>query len=171
MTDSVTPGAKQDLVIKRVFDAPVEQVWNAWTDPAYVRQWWGPDGFTAPVANMDVREGGTSLLCMSSPNFGEHYSTWQYRSVEPMKQIVYIHNLADRDGNAVDPVSMGMPPDFPQNQLHVITFNALSNNRTELTVTEHDWTAGQMMQMSELGMNQCLDKMARALNRGVSAGS
>ncbi len=157
------PGTKHDLVFTRVFDAPVEQVWAAWIDPAYVRQWWGPDGFTAPVAKMDVREGGTTLVCMSSPNFGESYSTWRYTEVEPLQHMAFIHNLADQDGNTIDPASVGMPPDFPQDLPYVVTFEAVDGTRTRLTVTEYGWTAGQMMQLSELGMNQCLDKMERAL--------
>jgi uncharacterized protein YndB with AHSA1/START domain len=72
---------KRDLVFTRVFDAPVEEVWRAWTEPEYVKQWWGPDGFTAPLAEMDVREGGTSLVCMSSADFGDHYSTWAYQEL------------------------------------------------------------------------------------------
>ena len=66
---------KHDLVIAHVFDVPVEQVWNAWVDPEMIKQWWGPDGFTAPLVWIDFREGGTSLVCMSSPEFGNQYST------------------------------------------------------------------------------------------------
>jgi uncharacterized protein YndB with AHSA1/START domain len=149
-----------DLVFTRTFDAPIEEVWKAWTQAEYVKRWWGPQGFTAPLANMDVREGGTSLVCMSSPQFGENYSIWQYQKIEPLKRIEFIHNLADRDGNKVDPATLGMPPDFPQDQRQVVTFAAKGDNKTELTVTEYGWTEGQMMEMSRLGMEQCLDKMA-----------
>jgi hypothetical protein len=45
---------KRDLIVIRVFDAPVEQVWKAWSDPSYVMQWWGPEGFTSPLANSDL---------------------------------------------------------------------------------------------------------------------
>ena len=77
-----------------------------------------------------------------------------------MQRIDYIHNLADKDGNKIDPTSVGMPPDFPQDQLNSVTFNALGASKTEITVTEYDWTVGQMMELSRLGMEQCLDKMA-----------
>lgn len=73
--------------------------------------------------------------------------------------------LADKDGKKVDPVKMGMPPDFPQNQRHVVTFKDVGNGQTELTVTEHDWTVGHMMELSKLGLNQCLDKMAAIFTR------
>lgn len=158
---------KRDLVITRVFDAPIEQVWKAWSEPDYVMRWWGPEHFTAPLAEIDFREGGTSLVCMRAPQeYGgqDHYSTWEYRKIVPMQRIEFIHNLADKDGNKVDPAAMGMPPDFPQDQLQAITFRALDDNRTEMTVTEYDWTVGQMMEMSRMGMEQCLDKMAAIFN-------
>lgn len=154
---------KQDLVFTRTFDASVEQVWKAWTDPKQVMRWWGPTGFTCPVAKMDVKKGGTSLVCMRAPKeFGgqDMYSTWKYQEVEPMKRLDYIHNLADKDGNKVDPAKLGLPADFPQDQRQVATFKDLGNGKTELTVTEYGWTPGQMMEMSKMGMNQCLDKMA-----------
>jgi len=151
---------QHDLVFTRIFDAPVERVWQAWVDPEDVKRWWGPQGFTAPLARIDFREGGTSLLCMSSPDFGENYSIWRYEEIVPLRRIVYVHNLADPEGRKVDPATLGMPPDFPQDQRHAITFEPLDEGRTQLTVTEYGWTVGQMMELSRQGMNQCLDKMA-----------
>jgi uncharacterized protein YndB with AHSA1/START domain len=157
---------KHDLVITRVFDAPAAQVWQAWSNPEVIKQWWGPTGFTCPLAQVDFREGGTALLAMQAPaEYGgqTHYSTWHYQAIVPMQRIEWIHNLADQDGNKVDPVAMGMPSDFPQDQRQVIAFNDLGNGQTEVTVTEYGWTEGQMMEMSRMGMEQCLDKIAAAL--------
>ncbi len=157
------PSKKQNLVITRTFDAPLEAVWKAWSDAEQVKKWWGPTGFTCPSAKMDFREGGVSLVCMRAPkDFGgkDMYSTWAYRKITPMKQIEYIHNLADETGNKMDPAKLGMPADFPQDQRHVVSFKDLGNGKTELTITEYDWTPGKMMEFSKIGMNQCLDKMA-----------
>ena len=49
------------MVVKRDFDAPRALVWKAWTDPGFIMQWWGPNGFTAPVCQMDFRVGGAAL--------------------------------------------------------------------------------------------------------------
>lgn len=57
----------RDLVFNRIFDATPEQVWKAWTDPAHVMRWWGPDHFSCPSAVIDLREGGTSIVCMRAP--------------------------------------------------------------------------------------------------------
>lgn len=170
MSDDKPPQGtkKHDLVITRTFDVPVEQVWKAWTEPQQVMKWWGPTGFTCPLAKLDVRQGGTSLVCMRAPKeFGgqDMYSTWHYKDVVPNQRIEYIHNLADKDGKPIDPATLNLPSDFPQNQRHVVVFKAVSDNKTELTITEYEWPVGQMMEMSKMGMNQCLDKMAAAMKK------
>ena len=67
MTKS-TVNETERMVITRVFDAPREIVWKAWTDPKYVKQWWGPKGFTATVCQMDFRVVGKLLCCTKSPD-------------------------------------------------------------------------------------------------------
>jgi len=168
MTTQAINAPTRDLVITRTFNAPLELVWRAWTDPALIMQWWGPDHFTCPMCQLDFREGGTTLVCMRAPKeFGgmDMYSTWAYRKIEPKRRIEYMHNLVDKDGTKIDPASIGMPPDFPQDQRHVVTFKDLGNGKSELTITEYGWTPGRMLEMSELGMNQCLNKMAVSLDK------
>ena len=63
-----TVNETERMVVTRIFDAPRELVWKAWTDPKYVMQWWGPKGFTAPVCEMDFRVGGKLLCCMKAPD-------------------------------------------------------------------------------------------------------
>ena len=69
------------MVVTRVFDAPRELVWRAWTDPKYVMQWWGPKGFTAPVCQMDFRVGGKSLFCMRAPDGQECWNAVEYHEI------------------------------------------------------------------------------------------
>jgi uncharacterized protein YndB with AHSA1/START domain len=160
MTDNVK---KRDVVVTRVFDAPVEQVWKAWSDSDQVMRWWGPTGFTAPLARMDFREGGTSLVCMRAPKeFGgqDLYNTWTYRKIVPMQQIEFIQNFADEQGNKINPVTVGLPSDLPQDVRNVVSFKAVGNNQTEMTVTEYGYTSDQVFDLSKAGLEQCLDKMA-----------
>src|ERR1700683_1522447 len=63
-----TVNEAERMVITRVFDAPRTLVWEAWTNPKYVMQWWGPKGFTAPFCEMDFRVGGKFLCCMRTPD-------------------------------------------------------------------------------------------------------
>ncbi len=67
MTKS-TANETERMVVTRVFDAPRELVWKAWTDPKYVMQWWGPKGFTSPHCEIDFRVGGKFLCSMRSPD-------------------------------------------------------------------------------------------------------
>src|SRR5262249_33989163 len=131
-----------------------------------IKRWWGPDRFSCPVARMDVRVGGKSLVCMRAPKeFGgrDMYSTWEDTAIEPLRRMEYIHNLSDENRTPIDPTSLGLPTDFPQGQRHVVEFKPLGKNRTELRMTEFAWTPGQMMEMSKIGLAQCLDKMAAAI--------
>lgn len=155
----------RDLIVTRVFAAPVDLVWKAWTDPEYVMRWWGPDHFTSPSAKMDFREGGTSLVCMRAPQeFGgqDMFSTWVYQKIVPMERIEFIQNLADKDGNQIDPANLGLPPEFPRDMRTVVTFKDLGNGKTEMTVTEYNMPTAdtEMGRNAELGLNQSLDKMA-----------
>jgi uncharacterized protein YndB with AHSA1/START domain len=65
---SVPDHADQELIITRVFDAPRKLVFKAWTDPKHVAQWWGPNGFTNPVCELDVRPGGAIRIDMHGPD-------------------------------------------------------------------------------------------------------
>lgn len=157
-----TDTAKIDLVFTRVFDAPVSEVWKAWSDPNYVMKWWGPTGFTSPSCKMDFREGGTTLVCMRAPQeWGgqDMYNTWTYKKIVSNEYIEHYLDWADKDGNRIDPSSIGLPPDMPRDVRHVITFKDLGNNRTEMTVTEFGYTNEKQAEMSKMGMEQCLDKM------------
>ena len=161
-----TETKKRDVVVTRVFDAPIELVWKAWSDPEYVMQWWGPEGFTCPLAEMDFREGGVSLVCMRAPKeFGgqDMYNTWTYKKIVPMQRIEYILNFTDKDGKAFDPAEMGLPPGIPKEVRNVNTFKDLGNGKTEMTVTEYSYTSDQAHDLSKAGLEQCLDKMAESL--------
>lgn len=159
MADNNTADTRRDLVVTRVFDAPVELVWKAWTDPEHVMQWWGPTGFTSPLARMDFREGGTSLVCMRSPEGQDLYNTWTYQKIVPMQRIEFIQRFADEDGNKIDPATMGLPPGIPRDVRHVVTFKAVGD-KTEMSVTEYGYTSDQIVEISRAGLEQCLDKMA-----------
>jgi uncharacterized protein YndB with AHSA1/START domain len=157
-----------NMVTTRIFDASPEQVWKAWSKEEMVKQWWGPRGFTCPVAKIVFREGGTSLVCMRAPKeYGgkDIYNTWSYQKIVTMERIEYVLNFTDKDGNKFDPSAMGMPAGIPKEVPHIITFRDLGNNKTEVTVTEYGYTSAEVVALSKAGMNECLDKMAEALAR------
>ena len=158
---------KKNLVFSRVFDVSVENVWSLWTDPEMVKKWWGPDNFECTIAKIDFREGGSSIVNMASPKLGfpEQYSMWRYTKIVQMERIEYVLSLCDKDGNVVDPSAAGMPADFPKDIVNIVVFKTLGDNKTEMTITELDWPVGKMMELSKMGMEQCLSKMEKALQK------
>ena len=166
MSDQQPRPLKEDIIVKRIIDAPVELVWKAWTEPEYVVRWWGPKHFTSPSAKVDLREGGTFLFCMQAPpeqGGFVHYSVGTYSKIVPHKLLVFTQSLADKDGNRIDPTSVGMGPDFPAEIHTEIVFDAIRSDMTELTITERDWIMGQMAVYSFAGMQQSIDKLAESL--------
>jgi uncharacterized protein YndB with AHSA1/START domain len=114
MTDN---DVSQDaVVIERSFDAPVELIWQMWTDPEHFKAWYGPDGATIPVAKMDVRVGGARLVGMQVQSPGGPMQMWftgEYRDVVENERLVYTESMSDEDGNVLSPSDMGMPEGHP----------------------------------------------------------
>lgn len=150
-----------EVTATRVFDAPVERVWQAWTEPEYIRQWWGPTGFTAPVAEMDVRVGAASRVVMRSPEGHDFFNIWTYTTVIPLTRLEFHMGFANSDWQPRDPADLGLPPDIPAEVRHVVTFTG--KGPTELTVTEFGYSSPQTVEFSRQGLEECLDKMVIAL--------
>jgi len=153
----------RNLVVRRDFAAPVAQVWRAWTDAQQVMRWWGPTGFTAPLAEMDVRMGGRSLVCMRSPDGHDFYNNWTYSKIVPLERLEFVAEFADKDGTVMDPAQLGLPPGIPRAVPHVLIFSATSDTSTTLEVTEFGYRSDAVVEMSRMGLEQCLDKMATSL--------
>lgn len=153
--------ATKEITVNRIFDASVEEVWRLWTEPEYIKQWWGPDKFTCPLVELDFREGGTSLVCMKArPEMGGQlfYNIWTYTSITPFQRIEFLMNLSDADGVRKKPVDVGMPADFPEDVRTVVTFEAIGGEQTKMTVTEYA-DFGQIAHFARLGLEQSLGKM------------
>jgi len=91
--------ASRELVVTRVFDAPREVVFAAWTDAAQAAHWWGPLGFTTISCEMDVRPGGAYRACMRSPEGTRHCRRGVYREVVRPERLVFSFAWEDADGN------------------------------------------------------------------------
>jgi uncharacterized protein YndB with AHSA1/START domain len=114
MTDN---NRSQDaVVIERSFDAPVDLIWQMWTDPEHFKLWYGPDGAAIPVAKMDVRVGGTRLVCMEMQSPGGPMQMWftgEYLEVVENERLVYTESMSDERGKVLSPSDMGMPEGHP----------------------------------------------------------
>ena len=91
----MTVASDRELVISRVFEAPRELVFRAWTDSRHVAEWWGPNGFTITVQEMDVRPGGVWRFVMHAPNGVDYPNRVVFREVTPPERLVYAHGSDD----------------------------------------------------------------------------
>lgn len=104
MTD--TPDA---VVIERDLDAPVEVVWAMWTDPEHFRRWYGPDGAAIPVAQLDVRVGGSRRVCMEVGTPEGSVQMWfagEHREVVEGRRLVYTEAESDAGGTPASPPTL-----------------------------------------------------------------
>ena len=145
--------------IVREFDAPIETIWNMWTDPRLFQKWYGPNGMTVPVAEMDVVVGGTRKVCMKMEMPNKTMTMWftgEYREVNAPTRLVYTESMCDEGGNILSPQSMGMPEGHPE--------------VTEVIVELSETDGKTIMKMTHVGVPadsggadgwaQAIDKMA-----------
>jgi uncharacterized protein YndB with AHSA1/START domain len=116
-------GSTEAVVIKHRFDAPVELIWKMWTDPGHFRAWYGPQGASIPTAKMDVRVGGSRLVCMEVQTPNGPMQMWfagEYLEVVENRRLVYTEFVSDENGVVKSPADMGMPEGHPTTtEVHV----------------------------------------------------
>ena len=83
--------ADREIVITRLISAPRELVFKVWTDPEHVGHWWGPDGFTNTIYEMDVRPGGIWRFTMHGPDGIDYQNKVIYREIVPPELLAYSH--------------------------------------------------------------------------------
>ena len=139
---SRTTDATQDVVITRTFDAPRHLVYEAWTDPKHVQQWWGPHGFDNPLVELDLRPGGTMLIHMRGPDGQIYPDKCTFHEVVPPERLVFTSTAFDDENGE------------PQLQvLTTITFDHLGS-KTALTLRARVLKASPEVMEALAGMEQ-----------------
>jgi uncharacterized protein YndB with AHSA1/START domain len=87
--ETVTENRK--LEVERLLDAPVELVWEVWTNPDHIKNWWGPDGFSTTISKMDIRKGGEWNLVMHGPDGTDYKNKSVFREIIKNKSIEFDH--------------------------------------------------------------------------------
>ena len=155
MTNSTV--SEDAVVIERSFDAPANLVWQMWTQPDHFKKWYGPQGFTVPVAEMELRVGGRRLICMASPDGSmKMWTTGEYVEIVPNERLVYTESPADENGNVVSPSAMGMPDGYPTTTEVTVLLEELGGS-TKMVMTHAGVPAGSG---ADGGWNQAFDKLA-----------
>jgi len=145
---------EQVLVLTRVFDAPRELVFKAWTDPKRVAQWWGPHGFTNPVCELDVRPGGAILIHMRGPDGTVYPMTGVYQEVVQPERLVFTIAVLDANGNPMFEV------------LTTVTFAEQGGKTKQILrarVIKRTAQAAPYLKGMEAGWTQSLERLAESL--------
>jgi len=161
-----------EIRIEKVFDAPREMVWKAWTEPEMIKKWWGPEGFTAPSAKIDLKVGGKYTYAMKGPEGSKWdrvmYSSGIFKEIVLMEKIVVTDYFSDEHSNKIEPSKEGQDADFPTEMTSTILFEEIEGGKTKLSIiypkpeNEKQFQAILKSGMKE-GWLSSLDKMAKAL--------
>lgn len=148
------------VVIERTFAAPVQLIWQMWTEAELFQKWYGPTGFSVPVAQMDLRVGGKRLICMASPDGSmKMWSTGEFVEISPTTRLVYTESMSDEAGNVISPAAMGMPPGYPETTKITVLLEELGG-RTKMVMTHAGIPADSP---GAGGWNQAFDKLAEQI--------
>lgn len=164
MSDSTNSG--NTVMIERTFEASIDLVWQMWTQPEHYQRWYGPRGFSVPVAKMDVRVGGKRLVCMEGETPRGPMKMWtagEYVEVSPVTRLVFTEGMADENGNVLSPAAMGMGEGFPETTIVTVELEDLGG-RTKMVMTQTGLPGGDgASNGAKAAWGQAFEKMAELL--------
>jgi len=148
--------ADREIVITRLFDAPPERVFKAWTDPEHIGKWWGPTGFTTTTLEIDIRPGGVWRFIMHGPDGTDYPNKIAYKEVVRAKRLVFDH---------------GSGEDSDEGTFEATVTFAKEGGKTRLAMRSLFPTAeGRAQAVEEFGAveggNQTLDRLGEYLAKG-----
>jgi uncharacterized protein YndB with AHSA1/START domain len=145
-----------EISVTRIYDAPVQAVWDAWADPVQAAQWWGPRGFTITTHSKDLRVGGEWNYTMHGPDGTDYPNTTSYLEVEPLAKLVYDHGA-----NATQ------PPIF---RVTVLFTEVEGKTHLAMTMALPDAEAAQNTRkfIKQAGGNGTWDRLAEYLGKQLS---
>lgn len=157
------PENNKELTIVRTFDAKIDVVFRAWTDPEVLVKWWGPNGVSIPECNLDLKPGGSIYIEMlAGAELGNlEGSTWPmtgvFKEITPPTKLVYESSAVVDDKPILD-------------TLNTVIFEE-TEGKTKMTfsvvVTRVTPEAAGPLAGMEMGWNQSIDKLAKLLSRRV----
>ena len=144
-------GAARDLVLTRLLDAPREKLYRAWTDPELLKQWFAPLPYTTPVAELDVRPGGSNLIVMRSPDGVDMPNRGIYLEVVENERLVF-----------TDAFTEAWQPSAKPFMTVILTFEPEAG-KTRYTARVRHWTAADREAHEKMGFHHgwgiCADQL------------
>lgn len=149
---STTEGiAARTLIITREFAAPPKVVFEAWTKPEHLVRWFGPNDFTLPTCEQDLRVGGKYRFCMHSPDGSDHWVWGEYREISEFDRLVFTWTRND-----------DKPQPWVDNTV-TLTFKDLGD-RTRMTMHHALFDTEQHRDEHNGGWSECFDRLSAFVN-------
>ncbi len=123
----------KELFITYTFDAPRELVFEAWTDPEQLKNWYAPDDCTIEFRSIEAKENGAFHFCIHDPVHGDCWIKGIYKEILFPEKLVFTMVLTNAEGIAVNSVEAGKQEDWPEETITTVTFTAV-NGQTQLSV-------------------------------------
>ena len=149
-SSAATESAERVLEIERIFDAPRNLVFKAWTEPEHLVHWYGPRGFTLPSCKLDLRPGGSWRSCMLSAEGREYWVKGVYREIVESERLVFTYAHENQDGTVV------------HETLVTVTF-AEQRGKTKLTLRQAIFESVKERDSHRGGWNSSLDRLVEYL--------
>jgi uncharacterized protein YndB with AHSA1/START domain len=125
------PATAREFSITRTFDAPRTLVWQCFTEPERMKEWWGPKGSTIVASKMDLRVGGIYHGAMRDPAGRVMWAKFVYRDIVAPERLVWEHSFSDETGALTrHPLS----PTWPLKLRTTVTFDAIAGDKTKVTL-------------------------------------
>ena len=134
--------ADRELVLTRVLNAPRQKVYQCWTDPKLITQWFTPPPFTTPFAETDVRTGGSSLITMRGPDGTEYPNRGVYLEVVPNERLVF-----------TDAYVRAWEPSEKPFMTAILTFEDAGEGNTLYTARVRHWTTADQQAHEKMGFH------------------
>jgi uncharacterized protein YndB with AHSA1/START domain len=141
-TGTATSIEQRELIVKRIFSAPRDLVFKAWSDCDHLKHWWGPREWPLTHCKMDFRPGGTWLYCMTGPGGEEAWGKAVYSEIVEPERIVFTDYFSDADGNEAP----GMP-----SSLTTVEF-AARDSQTEVISRSQYTTEEDLKKVLDMGV-------------------
>ncbi|WP_316745731.1 SRPBCC domain-containing protein [Pedobacter gandavensis] len=129
----ITKNKEKELYLTHLFNAPVEMVFQAWTDPQQLTQWYAPDGCSIIYKALNLTENGSFHSCIQDPVHGDCWVKGQYLEVKAPEKLVFSMTLSNEAGDTLAATEAGKPGDWPLEILTTVLFTAVGQ-QTKLSI-------------------------------------
>lgn len=158
VTETATASSDRELVLTRIINAPREKVYDAWTQPELMKQWFTPRPWTTPVVETDVRPGGASLIVMRGPDGNEFPNRGVYLEVVPNERLVF-----------TDAYAKAWEPSEKPFMTVMLTFEDAGDGKTKYTARARHWTVADREAHEKMGFhpgwNKATDQLEALLSQ------